>query len=151
MFENFLASYYIENLSTIKIFVDFRLFVNYYYHYYYQWRIQGRGPGGPSCPLFLDHTEAPKARKKIFWRPPPPPPRPPLLSLRVRCLPLPPLPSPRVPVNMWSEFILEYRNVVYLYYCNFNFFIQLVKDTLWQVKNIISTMELKTIVKVIFC
>ena len=24
--------------------------------------IQGRGPGGPSCPLFLNHTEAPKVR-----------------------------------------------------------------------------------------
>ena len=147
MFENFLASYCIENLSTIKIFMDFRLFINYYYHYYYKWRIQRRGPGGPGSPLFLDQTEAPKARKKFFWSPSPPPP----LSLRVRCLALPPLPSPRVPVNMWSEFIFEYRNVVYLYYCNLKFFIQLVKDTLWQVKNIISTMELKTTVKVIFC
>ena len=76
-------------------------------------------------------------------------------SLRAPCLPLPPLPPPphppRVPVNMWSEFILEYRNVVYLYYCNLKFFIQLVKDTLWQVKNIVSTMKLKTTVKVIFC
>ena len=25
--------------------------------YYVQWRIQGRGPGGPGCPLFLDQTE----------------------------------------------------------------------------------------------
>ena len=104
------------------------------------------GPGGPGSPLLLDQTEAPKARKKFFGRLPPPPP----LSLRVRCLPLPPLPSPWVPVNMWSEFILEYRNVVYLYYFNLKFFIQLVKDTLWQVKNIVSTMKLKTTVKVIF-
>ena len=38
-------------------------------------------------------------------------------SLGVRCLPIPPLlppPPPRVPVDMWSEFLLEYHNVVYL-------------------------------------
>ena len=33
-----------------------------------QWRVQGRGPGGPP-PLFLDQTEARRA-KKSFWRPP---------------------------------------------------------------------------------
>ena len=39
----------------------------------HQWRIQGRGPGGPPPPpLFLDQTEG---QKKFFWetRPPPPP------------------------------------------------------------------------------
>ena len=35
-----------------------------------QWRIQGRGPGGPP-PLFLDQTEARRA-ENCFWRPPPP-------------------------------------------------------------------------------
>ena len=29
-----------------------------------QWRIQGRGPGGPAAPLFLDQTEA---RSRIFF------------------------------------------------------------------------------------
>jgi len=32
--------------------------------------IQGRGPGGPGPPLFLDQTEARRA-EKFFWRPPP--------------------------------------------------------------------------------
>ena len=50
-----------------------------------QWRIQGRGPGGPGLPLFLDQTETRRA-EKIFlgdrhppylrvwmtWTPPPP-------------------------------------------------------------------------------
>lgn len=62
MFENFLASYYIENLSTTKIFMDIRLFINYYY-YYYQWRIRGMGPRGSDSPLFLDPT---KARRLIY-------------------------------------------------------------------------------------
>ena len=35
-----------------------------------QWWIQGRGPGDPP-PLFLDQTEAQRAEKKIFFRPPP--------------------------------------------------------------------------------
>ena len=49
----------------------------------YQWRIQGRGPGGPPhTPICLDQTEARRAEKKIFgdrapslsgWPPPPPP------------------------------------------------------------------------------
>ena len=53
-----------------------------------QSRIQGRGPGGPGLPLFLDQNEAPRTEKKLFWgRPPtpylrvwmtPPPPPPPL-------------------------------------------------------------------------
>ena len=30
-----------------------------------QWRIQGRGPGGPGRPLFLDQTEARRA-ENIF-------------------------------------------------------------------------------------
>ena len=36
-----------------------------------QWRNQGRGPGGPGHPLFLDQTRDPKDRKNVFWRPPP--------------------------------------------------------------------------------
>ena len=32
---------------------------------YVHWRIQGRGPGGPAPPLFLDQTEARRA-EKIF-------------------------------------------------------------------------------------
>ena len=40
-----------------------------------QWRIQGRDPGGVRpLPLFLDQTEARRAKKHFFWRPPPPPP-----------------------------------------------------------------------------
>ena len=35
------------------------------------WRIQGRDPGGPGLPLFLDQTEARRAEKKFFSRPPP--------------------------------------------------------------------------------
>ena len=31
-----------------------------------QWRIQGRGPGGPSPPLFLDQNEAQRAEKNLF-------------------------------------------------------------------------------------
>ena len=103
---------------------------------------------GARVPTYFETKLRPRRPEKNFFGDCPPPPP---LSLRNRCLPLPPLPSPRVPVNMWSEFILEYRNVVYLYYCNLKFFIQLVKDTLWQVKNIVSTMKLKTTVKVIFC
>ena len=30
---------------------------------YVKWRIQGRGPGGPAPPLFLDQTEARRAEK----------------------------------------------------------------------------------------
>ena len=54
-----------------------------------QWRNQGRGPGGPGHPLFLDQTRDPKDRKNFFWRPPPlpskglddlNPPPPPLIS-----------------------------------------------------------------------
>ena len=38
-----------------------------------QWLIQGRGPGGPAPPSFLDQNEARKAeQKKFFLRPPPP-------------------------------------------------------------------------------
>ena len=36
-----------------------------------QWRIRGRGPGGPA-PLFLDQTEVRRAEKKIWDCPPPP-------------------------------------------------------------------------------
>ena len=47
-----------------------------------QWWIQGRGPGGPPLPLFLDQTEAWKAKENFFgdrvplisgsgWPPPP--------------------------------------------------------------------------------
>ena len=38
---------------------------------WYQWRIQGRGQGGPTPPLFLDQTEARRAEKN-FLRPGPP-------------------------------------------------------------------------------
>ena len=39
-----------------------------------QWRIQGRGLGGPGLPLFLDQTETRRAEKNFFgYRPPPPP------------------------------------------------------------------------------
>ena len=42
----------------------------------------GEGPGGPGPTLFFDQTEAQRAKKKFFWRPPPlspplPPPLPP--------------------------------------------------------------------------
>ena len=42
----------------------------------FQWRIQGRGPGGPlpPPPLFLDQTEAQRAAKNLFFLRPPPPP-----------------------------------------------------------------------------
>ena len=36
-----------------------------------QWRNQGRDPGGPGHPLFLDQTRDPKGQKNFFWRPPP--------------------------------------------------------------------------------
>ena len=36
-----------------------------------QWWIQGRAGGAP-LPLFLDQTEAQKAKEKFFWRPGPP-------------------------------------------------------------------------------
>ena len=38
-----------------------------------QWRIQGRGSGGPAPPFFLDQTEAQRAKRNFFWRQPPPP------------------------------------------------------------------------------
>ena len=53
-----------------------------------QSRIQGRGPGGPGLPLFLDQNEARRTEKKLFWGCPPtpylrvwmtPPPPPPLI------------------------------------------------------------------------
>ena len=46
----------------------------------FQWRIQGRGPVGPTPPLFLDQTEVRTAEifflgggRNFFFRPPPPP------------------------------------------------------------------------------
>ena len=33
----------------------------------------GKGPGGPALPLRLVQTEAQRAEKFLFWRPPPPP------------------------------------------------------------------------------
>ena len=33
----------------------------------WQWRMQGRGPGSPDSPLFLDQTEVRRAEKIIFW------------------------------------------------------------------------------------
>ena len=43
----------------------------------FQWRIQGRGPGGPlPPPLFLDQTEDQRAAKKLFFLSPLPPPAP---------------------------------------------------------------------------
>ena len=36
-----------------------------------QWRIQGRGPGGPGLPLFLDQTETRRAEKNFFGDRPP--------------------------------------------------------------------------------
>ena len=53
-----------------------------------QWRNQGRDPGGPGHPLFLDQTRDPKGQKNFFWRPPPLPSKglddlnPPLLISR---------------------------------------------------------------------
>ena len=51
-----------------------------------QWRIQGKGPGVPGPPLFLDENEARRAEKHVFLRPPLPlsqglddPPPPPLI------------------------------------------------------------------------
>ena len=38
-----------------------------------QWRIQGRGLGGPGPPLFLDHTEAQRAENIVFGDRPPNP------------------------------------------------------------------------------
>ena len=32
------------------------------YRYFMQWQIQGRGPGGPGSPLFLDQTELGRGR-----------------------------------------------------------------------------------------
>ena len=65
-----------------------------------QWRIQGRGPGGPSScplplPLLLDQTEARRAEPLFFGdrpsishgqdgRPPPPPRLPPYLKVSSR-------------------------------------------------------------------
>ena len=56
-----------------------------------QWRIQGRGQGGPS-PLFLDQTEARRSEKKTFGDRPSPPylrlddqgPPPPYLKFWIR-------------------------------------------------------------------
>ena len=48
-----------------------------------QWRIQGRGSGGPAPPLFLDQTKARRVEKN-FWRPAPP------LYLRVWMIAPPP-------------------------------------------------------------
>ena len=41
----------------------------------------GDGPGGTPPPLFLDQTEAQRAKKLFFWRPAFPPPQPPLPPL----------------------------------------------------------------------
>ena len=41
----------------------------------FQWRIQGRGPGGPLPPFIFRPNWGPKGRKKtFFWAPTPPPP-----------------------------------------------------------------------------
>ena len=37
-----------------------------------QWRIQGRGPGGPGLPLFLDQTETRRAENIFLGDRPPP-------------------------------------------------------------------------------
>ena len=37
-----------------------------------QWQVQGRGWGGWQPPLFLDQTEAQRAKKNFFLRPGPP-------------------------------------------------------------------------------
>ena len=62
-----------------------------------QWLIQGRGPGGPAPPSFLDQNEARKAeQKKFFLRPPPPLisgswlPPPPYLKVCIRRCSAPP-------------------------------------------------------------
>ena len=39
----------------------------------FQWRIHGRGPGGPP-PLFLDQTKAVRSEKNFLENAPPPPP-----------------------------------------------------------------------------
>ena len=39
-----------------------------------QWRIQGRGPGGPGPPLFFDQNETRRAEKNFFGDRPPPRP-----------------------------------------------------------------------------
>ena len=83
-----------------------------------QWQIQGRGPGDPAPPLFLDQTETRRAEKYFFGdrpsslnfirllrvvitpyrpalsqglddRPPPPPPLPEGLDQPLRCSPHP--------------------------------------------------------------
>ena len=62
-----------------------------------QWRIQGRGPGGPGLPLFLDQTETRRA-EKIFLGDRLPPPylrvwmtwTPPYLKVWIRHCYLPP-------------------------------------------------------------
>ena len=46
-----------------------------------QWRIQGRDPGGPGLPLFLDQTETRRAKKIFLGDRPPPPPHPPSKGL----------------------------------------------------------------------
>ena len=37
-----------------------------------QWRVQGRGPGGPAHPLIFRLNWGPRGRTKFFWRPGPP-------------------------------------------------------------------------------
>ena len=51
-----------------------------------QWRIQGRGPGGPPPQLFFDQNEARKAEKIFFGN------RAPLLSQGLDDRPSPPPP-----------------------------------------------------------
>ena len=47
-------------------------------HVVLQWRIQGRGPGGPALPLILDQTEARRDEKNFFKT------APPYLKVRIR-------------------------------------------------------------------
>ena len=60
-----------------------------------QWRIQGRDPGGPGLPLFLDQTETRRTEKIFFGDRPPPPPSKGLDDLD---------PSPYLKVWIWHRY-----------------------------------------------
>ena len=61
-----------------------------------QWRIQGKGPGGPP-PLLLDENEAGRAEKNFLEAAPPPPP-----YLRVWMTAPPPAPYLEVWIHHWE-------------------------------------------------
>ena len=56
---------------TYEVSLTKNIFLPFWFYLKSQWRIHGKGPGGPPPPLYLDQTEDQRVEKKFFLRPPP--------------------------------------------------------------------------------